>query len=111
MSANRYTTNPLTGRTIRVGGPTFNQLVMEAYDYIDGRLVRRATAPPLPVERPSYLNIETGRMVQWSTRTYASLIQAGYDIIEDYYLVPPRFVTVAWRNPSLLRVSGAQARL
>jgi hypothetical protein len=95
MSTNSYTTNPLTGRTIRVGGPTFNQIVMEAYDYIDGRLVRRAPAPLPPAERDSYLNVETGRMVQWGTRTYFSLIQAGYELIEDYYLVPPRYATVA----------------
>ncbi|GBB93004.1 hypothetical protein RclHR1_20990008 [Rhizophagus clarus] len=38
MSANRYTINPLTGRTIRVGGLTFNQLVIEAYDYLDSGL-------------------------------------------------------------------------
>ena len=112
MSANRYTTNPLTGWTIRVDGPTFNQLVMEAYDYIDGRLVRRATAPP-PVawEQRSYLNIDTGRMVQWGTRTYFSLIQAGYEIIEDYYLVSPRFATVAWRDSSLLDAYNNEYRL
>jgi hypothetical protein len=63
MNTNRYTTNPITGRRIHVDGITFNQLVMDAYDYIDDGLVRRVTAPPLPAERPSYLNTETGRMV------------------------------------------------
>ena len=111
MSANRYTTNPLTGRTIRVGGPTFNQLVMEAYDYIDGRLVRRAIAPLPSAKQDSYLNVETGRMVQWGTRTYFSLIQAGYEIIEDYYLIPSRFATVAWIDPSLLHIQDTQVRL
>lgn len=112
MSTNSYTTNPLTGRTIRIGGPTFNQLVMEAYDYIDGRLVRRATAPPPPAERHSYLNIETGRMIQWGTRSYFMLIRdAGYEIIEDYYLVPPRYATVAWRDRSLLHIQDTQTRL
>ena len=112
MSTNSYTTNPLTGRTIRVGGPTFNQLVMGAYDYIDGRLVRRATAPSPPAEPRNYLNVETGRMVQWGTRTYFMLIRdAGYEIIEDYYLVPPRFAFVAWRSPSLLRAYNTEQRI
>ena len=111
MSTISYTTNPLTGRTIRVGGPTFNQLVMEAYDYLDGRLVRRANAPP-PRERESYLNIETGRMVQYGTRTYFSLIHnADYEIIEDYYLVPSRLATIADHNPDILRIQDTQIRM
>ena len=111
MSTISYTTNPLTGRTIRVGGPTFNQLVMEAYDYLDGRLVRRANAPP-PRERESYLNIETGRIVQYGTRTYFSLIHnAGYEIIEDYYLVPPRLATIAEHYPNFLRIQDTQVRM
>ena len=112
MSANRYTINPLTGRTIRVGGSTFNQLVIEAYDYLDSGLVRRATAPPLPSVRESYLNVDTGRMVQFGTRTYYYLIQrAGYEIIEDYYLVPPRYAEIAQSNPSLLYIQDTQVRL
>ncbi|GET00655.1 hypothetical protein RCL_jg1102.t1 [Rhizophagus clarus] len=112
MSANRYTINPLTGRTIRVGGPTFNQLVIEAYDYLNSGLVRRATAPPLTEVRQSYLNIETGRMVQYGTRTYFHLIQhVGYEIIEDYYLVPPRYVEIAQSNPSLLYWQDTPRRL
>jgi hypothetical protein len=112
MSTNRYTTNPLTGRTIRVGGPTFNQLVMDAYDYLDNGLVRRDTAPPLPRERSSYLNIETGRIVQYGTRTYFYLVQnAGYDIVEDYYLVPPRYAQIAWYSQDILHWQDTQIRL
>jgi hypothetical protein len=112
MSTNhRYTTNPLTGRTIRVGGQTFNQLVMESFDYLDGRLVRRANAPPLR-EREIYLNIDTGREVQFGTRTYFDLIRnAGYEIIEDYYLVPPRLAEVAQYNPDILHIQNTQTRL
>ncbi|GES72450.1 hypothetical protein RCL_jg29261.t1 [Rhizophagus clarus] len=112
MSANRYTTNPLTGRTIRVGGSAFNQLVLEAYDYLDSGLVRRATAPPLPSVRGSYLNVSTGRMVQFGTRTYYNLIRMGdYEIIEDYYLVPPRYAEIAQSNPSLLYIQDTEVRL
>jgi hypothetical protein len=112
MNTNRYTTNPITGRRIRVGGITFNQLVMDAYDYIDNGLVRRATAPPLPAERESYLNTETGRMVQWGTRTYYFLIQhEGYEIVEDYYLVHPRYAEVAQRNLSILHIQNTQVRI
>ncbi|GBC48499.2 hypothetical protein RIR_jg25055.t1 [Rhizophagus irregularis DAOM 181602=DAOM 197198] len=49
-----YITNPITGRPIRVGGDTFNRIVMESHDYIDGRLVRRQTVPPPPQEQPDY---------------------------------------------------------
>src|SRR5579884_1553498 len=112
MSANRYTTNPLIGRTIHVGGSTFNQLVLEGYDYLDSGLVRRATAPPLTDSRESYLNIDTGRMVQFGTRTYYYLIQRTmYEIIEDYYLVPPRYAEIAQSNPSLLYLQDTQVRL
>ena len=31
--------NPKTGRTIRVGGNTYNRLVIMAYDFINGELV------------------------------------------------------------------------
>ncbi|GBC18636.2 hypothetical protein RIR_jg6002.t1 [Rhizophagus irregularis DAOM 181602=DAOM 197198] len=61
-----YIANPITGRPIIIGGDTFNRIVMESHDYIDGRLVRRQTAPP-PEEQPVYLNTDTG--------------------LEDYYLV------------------------
>ncbi|CAB4421999.1 unnamed protein product [Rhizophagus irregularis] len=59
---NTYITNPITGCAIIIGGDTFNRIVMESHDYIDGRLVRRQTAPP-PQEQPVYLNTDTGRYV------------------------------------------------
>ena len=86
MSYN-YITNPITGRSIRIGGDTFNRIVMESHDYIDGRLVRRQTAPPPPQEQPVYLNTDTGRYVQHDTRTYHRLIESDYEVVEDYYLV------------------------
>ena len=82
-----YITNPITGRPIRVGGDTYNRIVMESHDYIDGRLVRRQTAPPPPQEQPVYLNTDTGRYVQHDTRTYHRLIESDYEVVEDYYLV------------------------
>ena len=85
MSYN-YITNPITGRPIRIGGDTYNRIVMESHDYIDGRLVRRQTAPP-PQEQPVYLNTDTGRYVRRGTRTYHRLIESDYEVVEDYYLV------------------------
>ncbi|GET61943.1 hypothetical protein RIR_jg11945.t1 [Rhizophagus irregularis DAOM 181602=DAOM 197198] len=62
-----YIANPITGRPIIIGGDTFNRIVMESHDYIDGRLVYRQTAPP-PEEQPV-------------------LIESDYEVVEDYYLV------------------------
>ncbi|CAB4407445.1 unnamed protein product [Rhizophagus irregularis] len=59
---------------------------MESHDYIDGRLVRRQTAPP-PQEQPVYLNADTGRYVRRGTRTYHRLIESDYEVVEDHYLV------------------------
>jgi hypothetical protein len=59
---NTYTTNPLTGRPVRIGGNTFNRLVMESHNFISGRLVLRQNVN-LPPELPQYLNTVTGRMV------------------------------------------------
>ena len=84
---NTYITNPITGCAIIIGGVTFNRIVMESHDYIDGRLVRRQTAPPPPQEQPVYLNTDTGRYVQHDTRTYHRLIESDYEVVEDYYLV------------------------
>ncbi|GBC00224.1 hypothetical protein RclHR1_37900002 [Rhizophagus clarus] len=51
-------------------------------------------------------------MVQFGTRTYYYLIQrAMYEIIEDYYLVPPRYAEIAQSNPSLLYLQDTQVRL
>jgi hypothetical protein len=77
-----YIANPITGRPIIIGGDTFNRIVMESHDYIDGRLVRRQTAPP-PEEQPVYLNTDTGRYVRRGTRTYHRLIESDY--IRKFY--------------------------
>jgi hypothetical protein len=99
---NSYTNNPLTGRQIRIGGVTFNQLIMDAYDFIDGRLIRRQNAPPL-LEVRSYFNIDTGRRVRYGTRTYTWLIDQCYEIFEDYYLIPPHLVETAMSHPEVLQ--------
>jgi len=83
--------NPLTGRTIRIGGSVYNQLLFEAYDHINGELVRRETVPP-PTPRQYYLNTETNRLIYARSRRYFELMRAGWDIEEDYYLIPP------WRS-------------
>ncbi|CAB4441468.1 unnamed protein product [Rhizophagus irregularis] len=82
-----YITNPITGRPIIISGDTFNRIVMESHDYIDGRLVRRQTAPPPPQEQPVYLNTDTGRYIQHGTRMYHRLVESDYEVVEDYYLV------------------------
>jgi hypothetical protein len=83
-----YTTNPETGRRIQVGGVTFNRLTWESYDYINRELVRRASAP-LPSPRTYYLNTATNRLIGHGTRRYDQLIRAGWEIEQDYYLLPP----------------------
>ena len=86
--ARTFVTNPLTGRLIQVGKTTFNQLIMDAYDYINGELIRRESAPPLaPIQY--YFNIYTGRRIIGGSRRYYELIRANWDIEEDYYLIPP----------------------
>ena len=83
--------NPLTGRTIQIGGSVYNQLLFEAYDHINGELVRRESAPHL-APRQYYLNTETNRLIYARSRRYFELMRAGWDIEEDYYLIPP------WRS-------------
>jgi hypothetical protein len=83
-----FVTNPLTGRTIQVGGTTFNRLTFEAYDYINGELIRRESAGPVP-PREYYYNILTGRRILACSRRYYELIRANWDIEDDYYLIPP----------------------
>lgn len=83
-----FVTNPLTGRLIQVGGNTFNRLTFEAYDFINGELIRRESAPPIP-PRDYYYNVLTGRRIIAGSRRYYELIRAGWDIEEDYYLIPP----------------------
>jgi hypothetical protein len=83
--------NPLTGRVIRIGGSVYNQLLFDAYDHINGELVRRENAPH-SAPRKSYLNTETNRLIYGRSRRYYELIRDGWDIEEDYYLIPP------WRS-------------
>jgi hypothetical protein len=86
--ARTFVTNPLTLRIIQVGGITFNRLIFDAYDYINGVLVRREGASPIP-PRDYYYNILTGRRILAGSRRYYELIRANWDIEEDYYLIPP----------------------
>ena len=58
MSEIIYIINPETGRRIRVGGVTFNYLIFTSHDFINGKLIRRATAPPL-TPRQYFLNTQT----------------------------------------------------
>lgn len=81
-------TNPLTGRLIKIGGTVFNQLVFEAYDFINGELVRRNSAPPIP-PREYYYNVITRRQVLSGSKRYHELINDNWDIESDYYLIPP----------------------
>src|ERR1044072_608902 len=83
-----YITNPETGRRIRIGGVTFNNLTFTTYDFINGELVRRENAPP-PSPRIHYYNTVTERLIRYGTRTYFDLIRAGWEILDDYYLIPP----------------------
>src|SRR5271170_4137710 len=88
MAQTYYTINPLTGRRIKVGGDVFNQLTFTAYDFINEELIRRASAPPIPL-RQYFLNTETGRTILAGSRRYHELISTGWDIEDDYYLIPP----------------------
>ena len=92
-NTSQYVTNPLTGRSIRVGGHTFCQLLYTTCDFINGELVRRATAPPIQENRRrGFLNTETNRIITFGSRRYRQLIEAGWEIEDDYYLIPP------WRS-------------
>ena len=85
---NRYTTNPETGRRIRIGGVTYNRLVIESHDFINGELVRRETAPPPPL-RQYFYNMTTGHSITYDSKRYSDLIRAGWEILDSYYLIPP----------------------
>ena len=90
-----FVTNPETGRAIRINGPTYNRLIVEAYDLLDGRLVRRATAGSPPAPPPQYLNIMSGRLVREGSRTFQYLMgEEAYEIVGDY-LIPPDLVDAA----------------
>lgn len=84
----RLVYNPLTGKLIKIGGAVFNQLIFDAYDFINGELVRRESAPPIP-PRQYFYNIVTSRRILAGSRRYHELINANWDIEEDYYLIPP----------------------
>jgi len=88
MTENRYITNPETGREIRVGGVTFCQLLFSSYDFINEEFVRRETAPP-QVPRRHFFNTQTNRLIRAGSRRYHEYIRAGWEIEDDYYLVPP----------------------
>ena len=45
MSETIYIINLETGRRIRVGKVTFNHLIFTSHNFINGELIRRATAP------------------------------------------------------------------
>jgi hypothetical protein len=83
--------NPETGRAIRIGGDTYNRLIISAYDHINGELVRRESAPPITPRR-YYLNALSNRLIRHGTRTFLELIRAGWEIEDDYYLLPPILV-------------------
>ena len=87
MSETMYVINPETGRRIQVGGVTFNHLIFTGYDFINGELVRKVTAPPL-TPRQYFLNTQTNRLIQAGSRRYHEMIRTGWDIVEDYYLIP-----------------------
>ena len=84
----RLTINPLTGRPIQIGGTAFNLLVFTAYDFINGELVRRESAPPISPKK-YYYNTVTSRRILADSRRYYELINANWSIVEDYYLIPP----------------------
>src|SRR5918912_2351011 len=94
----RLVNNPLTGRPIKIGGNVFNQLVFDAYDFINGELVRRESAPPIP-PRQYYYNTVTSRRILAGSRRYHELINANWEIEEDYYLIPPSHQEVIQHIP------------
>lgn len=80
--------NPKTGRNIRIGGVSFCQLIYEGYDFINGSLVRRETAPPLE-PRIFVHNTATDRSILVGGRQYNSYIRNGWRLDEDESLLYP----------------------
>jgi len=80
--------NPLTRRAIQIGGDTYNRLIITAYDHINGELVRRESAPPL-APNIYYFNVLTNRSIRHGSRRYNELMQAGWEIEDGHYLLPP----------------------
>ena len=98
--------NPLTGRTIRIGGDTYNRLIITAYDHINGELVRRETAPP-PAPNIYYFNVSTHRSIMHGSRRYFELIRAGWEVEDGYYLIPPNALFRAEIEQDLAMVQEA----
>jgi len=94
--------NPKTGRNIRIGGVSFCQLIYEGYDFINGSLVRRETAPPLE-PRIFVHNTATDRSILVGGRQYNSYIRAGWTLDENESLLYPpedNEIDVPQVNPS-----------
>ena len=104
--------NPETGRVIRIGGDTYNRLIISAYDHINGELVRRESAPPI-TPRQYYLNTLSNRLIRHGTRTFLELIRAGWEIEDDYYLLPPILVdeTLAIVREAGLEIAQRRERM
>jgi hypothetical protein len=80
--------NPKTGRYIRIGGVSYCQLLYEGYDFINGSLVRRESAPPL-LPKIFVHNIVTDRSILVGGRQYNSYIRAGWRLDENESLLYP----------------------
>ncbi|RHZ81722.1 hypothetical protein Glove_117g588 [Diversispora epigaea] len=91
-----------TGREIRFGGAIFNRLIQDQYDYINGELVRRNNAPPRRL-RSYFFNTITHRRVIGGGRRYFELVNNGWNIENDYYLVPPLVISDPDPNPDAVR--------
>ena len=102
MPTNQYTINPETGRQIQIRGNVFCQLIYSYYDFINNTLVRRADAPPLP-PRQYFYNTITNRRILAGSRRYHEYLDMGWEIEDDYYLVPPDIIsenlTTVQENP------------
>ena len=92
MPENRYITNPETRRQIRVGGVVFCQLIYTYYDYINDTLIRKDTAPPVQ-PRQYFYNTQTNRRILAGSRRYHELMNAGWEIEDSYYIMPPGVIT------------------
>ena len=75
------TINPLTGRPIQIGGTAFNQLVFDAYDFINGELVRRESAPPIPPKKYYYNTVTSRRVLANSRRYYEQIMDTHKDTL------------------------------
>ena len=76
MTETQHVINPETGRTIQVGGVIFYQLIFSTYDFINGELIRRTSAPP-PAAKHYLYNTDTNRLVFEGSRRYNEYIRDG----------------------------------